>query len=299
MGRCRASWAPPWGGRPPPAGGRLVVTAARAGGRRARAAPGADAATDTLVGRDAPRAQATERCTSASATTRCTSSSAGRCRSSCSPRTSSACSGSRAASRGNVPKGQSRAAARTGRARGSRRPSRSRSSSGPGRSSTSPSRQIQDQFTAQSAAAARPRQAGGAARKLALARKEGRAREASKLGRAGQAARARAQFARDALQLALKYGITSAPQLNDPGFVSQLVFDRQGARGRRRRASPTCSRTKDSALIQVRLQPGARPSAQRDDAIALDPRRRSRCRDWRLANGGTLRRHRRAGRRRT
>ena len=45
---------------------------------------------------------------------------------------------------------------------------------------------------------------------------------------AGQARQLAAnQALSDALKLALKYGLLKAPQINDPGFVSQLVFGRR------------------------------------------------------------------------
>ena len=114
--------------------------------------------------------------------------------------------------------------ARTGRARGSRGRSRSRSSSGPGRSSTRPSARSRTSSSAQSAAkAAQADRAAKAAR--ALARSQGRSeKEARKLGEQAKQL-VLAEFVRNTLQLALKYGITSAPQLNDPSFVSRIVFD--------------------------------------------------------------------------
>src|SRR4051794_12138512 len=78
--------------------------------------------------------------------------------------------------------------------------------------------QIQDQFSAQSAAkAAQADRAAKAAR--ALARSQGRSeKQARKLGEQAKQL-VFAEFIRNTFQLALKYGITSAPQLNDPSFI--------------------------------------------------------------------------------
>ena len=53
-----------------------------------------------------------------------------------------------------------------------------------------------------------------------------------------------AEFAKNVIALALKYGIRSAPQLNDPSFVSKIVFDDTKGPGCPRRASPTSSPTR-------------------------------------------------------
>src|SRR3954454_5666506 len=114
--------------------------------------------------------------------------------------------------------------------------------------------QITDQFNQQSAKAKRESaQVARAARKLALARGMSKAR-AAQLGR--QAAELRqAQFARDVIQLALRYGITRPPTLNDTTFVSKLVFASQGAPGTPKAKFAYLFPTPDSALIQVRLRP--------------------------------------------
>ena len=92
--------------------------------------------------------------------------------------------------------------------------------------------QIQDQFTAQSA-----QKAAQADRAAFAARSQGRSeKEAKKLGEQARQL-VFAEFVRSTFQLALKYGITSAPQLNDPSFVSRIVFD--SARGTRRRSAPS------------------------------------------------------------
>jgi hydrophobe/amphiphile efflux-3 (HAE3) family protein len=153
---------------------------------------------------------------------------------------------------------------------------------GPGTFINEAVRQIQDQFAAQSAAeAARERRAMTAARELAAAQGQSRAQQELLAGQARQLVRT--EFLRDTLRLALQYGLRGIPQLNDPGFVSQLVFD--PARG------PTTPKarfaylfpTSHSALVQVRLKPGLSQS-ERERAIAL-VRQATRLPAFRLRNG--------------
>jgi hydrophobe/amphiphile efflux-3 (HAE3) family protein len=142
--------------------------------------------------------------------------------------------------------------------------------------------QIQDQFSAQSAAkAAQADRAAKAAR--ALARSRGRsAKEAKKLGEQAKQL-VFAEFIRNTFQLALKYGITSAPQLNDPSFISRIVFDPNRPQGTPKARFAYIFPAKDSALIQVRLRPDLSES-ERTNAIAL-VRRAVAMPDWRLPNG--------------
>ena len=131
---------------------------------------------------------------------------------------------------GNVPKGQK---PRGGAAGPCGRLARTRPVKvvfGPGTFLNEAVGQIQDQFSAQSAAkAAQAERAAKAAR--ALARSQGRSEtEARKLGEQAKQL-VFAEFVRNTFQLALKYGITSAPQLNDPSFVSRIVFDPNRAAG--------------------------------------------------------------------
>jgi uncharacterized protein len=142
--------------------------------------------------------------------------------------------------------------------------------------------QIQDQFTAQSAAkAAQADRAAKAAR--ALARAQGKSeKEAGKLGEQAKQL-VFAEFIRNTFQLALKYGITSAPQLNDPSFISRIVFDANRPQGTPKARFAYIFPARNSALIQVRLRPDL-TEGQRNDAIAL-VRRAVAMPDWRLPNG--------------
>src|SRR3954462_9448196 len=183
---------------------------------------------------------------------------------------------------GNVPKGQR---PRGGAAGPCARLARTRPVKvvfGPGTFLNEAVGQIQDQFSAQSAAkAAQAERAAKAAR--ALARSQGRsATEARKLGEQAKQL-VFAEFVRNTFQLALKYGITSAPQLNDPSFISRIVFDANRPQGTPKARFAYIFPAKDSALVQVRLRPDL-TEGERARAIALI-RRAVAMPDWRLPNG--------------
>jgi hydrophobe/amphiphile efflux-3 (HAE3) family protein len=115
--------------------------------------------------------------------------------------------------------------------------------------------QIQDQFAKQQQrAAAQARGAAEAARRLSKRRGDPRS-EQERLARAAADA-VQAQFVGDALRLALKYGLSDIPRINDPSFVSTLVFDRSaGAAGVPKSRFAYLFPSKNAALIQVRLRP--------------------------------------------
>ena len=78
------------------------------------------------------------------------------------------------------------------------------------------------------------------------------------------------------------YGLTGVPQLDDPSFVAQLVFDSSKPAGTPKARFAYLFPTTDAALIQVRLQPdlsrrarprvGLRPRRRRDARLAPAPR---------------------------
>ena len=92
----------------------------------------------------------------------------------------------------------------------------------------------------------------------------------------------------------IRYGITSPPSLNDPQFVSRLVFDDRRGAGVPKARFASIFPGKEGALIQVRLRDGL-SAAQRARAIS-DIRAAAAMPDWRLS-AGRLRGDRRAGRR--
>src|SRR5436190_8877819 len=138
---------------------------------------------------------------------------------------------------------------------------------GPGTFVNTAAGQILDGFNAQKNAKAREaQQAANAARVLAAkkgyskARQERLAQEASSL--------VYAQFSRDIIALALKYGFTGLPSLDNVDFVDDLVFDTSHGtctpKARFAYLFPNCK----AALIQVRLKPGL-TDPQRTHAIKL------------------------------
>ncbi|WP_445149094.1 efflux RND transporter permease subunit [Baekduia sp. Peel2402] len=155
---------------------------------------------------------------------------------------------------------------------------------GPGTFLNESARQIAEQFTTQLASfQAEGKKAYDAAYKLArgknytVVKAKAVAKQAQDL--------ASAQAASDAIQLALKYGITSAPNINDPGFIASIVFAGGKAAGTPKARFAYLWPNKDSSLIQVRLKPGL-DDQQRKDAIA-NIRAATEMKDFKLANGGT------------
>ncbi|MEA2219629.1 MAG: uncharacterized protein QOJ35_2255 [Solirubrobacteraceae bacterium] len=119
----------------------------------------------------------------------------------------------------------------------------------------------------------------------------------SGLGRAAaqrRGARARAQveaqITDELLALATRYGLVSVPQLDDPAFVSTLVFDATKPPGTPKRKFAYLFPSKRAqpgrtALVQVRLKAGL-DEAQRSDAISL-VRAAVAMPAWRPRNGAT------------
>ena len=127
--------------------------------------------------------------------------------------------------------------------------------------------QIQKGFQAkQSDAAARGAAAAAAARAIAKQKGYPQAKQDALAKQAEQLAYS--QFVRDSLQLALKYGLTSVPQVNNPQFVSQLVFDSSSGANVPKARFAYLFPSPNAALVQVRLRPNL-TDAQRRDAIRL------------------------------
>jgi hydrophobe/amphiphile efflux-3 (HAE3) family protein len=122
--------------------------------------------------------------------------------------------------------------------------------------------------------------------------------QARERGRSAAEARAAADQARETVQaefqqevvgLALRYGLRAQPRIDDPDFVSQLVFDQTKAAGtpKRRFAYLFPGRGTgpgEAALVQVRMKPDL-PEQERRDAIAL-VREAVTMSEFRLAGGG-------------
>jgi uncharacterized protein len=126
---------------------------------------------------------------------------------------------------------------------------------GPGTFINTSASQIAEQFAAQERAnRAQAARAAEAARKLSRRRGDPPA-EQERLARAASEG-VRAQFVQSAIQLGLRYGLTDVPRINDPSFVSALVFDtRAGQVGVPKSRFAYLFPSKNAALIQVRLRP--------------------------------------------
>jgi hydrophobe/amphiphile efflux-3 (HAE3) family protein len=139
---------------------------------------------------------------------------------------------------------------------------------GPGTFINTAATQIAQQFSAQELANRRQAaQAARAARRLSQRRGDPPA-EQERLARAASEA-VRAQFIQSAFQLGLRYGLTDVPRVDDPSFVSALVFDtRAGAVGVPKSRFAYLFPSKRAALIQVRMRPDL-SEEERRRAIAL------------------------------
>ena len=133
---------------------------------------------------------------------------------------------------------------------------------GPGTFINTAARQIRAQLEKeQRRSSEQGAQAAEAARRLSKRRGDPPA-EQERLARAAAQA-VQAKFINDALRLALKYGLTGIPQINDPTFVSALVFDRTaGEPGIPKSRFAYLFPSKNAALIQLRLRPELTDSEQ-------------------------------------
>jgi hydrophobe/amphiphile efflux-3 (HAE3) family protein len=142
--------------------------------------------------------------------------------------------------------------------------------------------QIADEFNAEKQrSAAQADSAANAARQLAKAKGMSKAQQ----DKVAQQARSLVQneFAKTVIQLALKYGLRSTPQLNDPSFVSRIVFDDSKPPGTPKDRFAYIFPNKDNALVQVRLRSDL-TERERADAIR-QIRRAVAMPEWRLPNG--------------
>ncbi|MGI8461037.1 MAG: efflux RND transporter permease subunit [Solirubrobacterales bacterium] len=76
------------------------------------------------------------------------------------------------------------------------------------------------------------------------------------------------EFQNRLLQIAVRYGQTGLPSIDDPQFVSQVVFDNRLGAGEPKSRFAYLFPSPESALISVRLQPGL-SGEERDETIAL------------------------------
>jgi uncharacterized protein len=152
---------------------------------------------------------------------------------------------------------------------------------GPGTFINAAAGEIRDQIQVQTRAkAAEAERAARAARRVARAQGKSPA-EQLRLARSARQL-VYAQFVRDLLQLNLRYGLglTGLPSVDDPEFVSALVFDpSRGATTPKARFAYLFP-SRESALIQVRLKTDL-SDERREEAVAL-VREAVRMPQWRL-----------------
>ena len=160
----------------------------------------------------------------------------------------------------------------------SRRPSPCRWSTGPARSSTRPSTRSRSSSTRQVQAATHARAAGRRRRAARLARRRVRPRPSRTATPSRRRDLVNAQFQRDLLTLAVRYGLNRAPPIRRSttrtSSTRSCSTPRAAPRTPKARFAYLFPNAR-SALIQVRLKPGLN-DAQRATAIAPRPRARSR-----------------------
>ena len=142
---------------------------------------------------------------------------------------------------------------------------------GPGTFINSAVGEIQDQLKARLDAKGARGAAGGARRAPARARGRASRRPSRSGSRESAEQLVYAQFVRDLLQLNLKYGlgVDKTPRLDDPDFVSTLVFDPERGATTPKARFAYLFPSSDSAAIQVRLKPGLQRRASASGATAL------------------------------
>ena len=136
---------------------------------------------------------------------------------------------------------------------------------GPGTFINTAANQISEGFTAKQAAKAQEAEAAAeAARRLSKRRGDPPAEQE----RLAEQARSLvyAQFTEETLRLALRYGLTSVPSLDNIDFVSQLVFDPSRGVGQPKARFAYLFPSDNAALIQVRMKPTLSES-EREEAV--------------------------------
>ena len=155
---------------------------------------------------------------------------------------------------------------------------------GPGTFINEAAEQIDEQLSVQTKQAeAEAKQAEKVVRRAALARGESEA-EAQKLGRQASSITL-ARFQEGLATLALQYGLTARPSLDDPRFVSTLVFDPAKPAGTPKQRFAYLFPSREAALVSVRLKAGLSEGA-RTHTIALI-RQVVAMKQWRLTRGGS------------
>jgi hydrophobe/amphiphile efflux-3 (HAE3) family protein len=153
---------------------------------------------------------------------------------------------------------------------------------GPGTFLNEAALQVDNTLATRSAQAeAQAKQAQSTVYRKALARGLGE-EQAAALGTQARKA-TMAGFAAEISALAIRYGLSSAPTLNDHEFVSKIVFDSEKPAGTPKQRFAYLFPSHEAALVSVRLKAGL-SEAQRSHAIGLI-RQAVAMSQWHLENG--------------
>jgi hydrophobe/amphiphile efflux-3 (HAE3) family protein len=136
---------------------------------------------------------------------------------------------------------------------------------GPGTFVNTAANQIAEGFSAKQAAKAREADAASAAARQLSKRRGDPPAEQERLANEARSL-VFAQFTEETLRLALRYGLTSIPSLDNVDFVSQLVFDPSRGVGEPKARFAYLFPSADAALIQIRMKPTLSES-EREEAV--------------------------------
>jgi len=153
---------------------------------------------------------------------------------------------------------------------------------GPGTFVNEAANQIDEQLSGETKRAeAQAKQAEVVVSKAALARGLG-AEQARTLGK--QASKVIiARFKEGLVTLALQYGLTSQPSLEDPNFISTLVFDSSKPAGTPKQRFAYLFPSREAALVSVRMKAGLSQSARTHTISEI--RQAVAMPQWRLQHG--------------
>ena len=152
---------------------------------------------------------------------------------------------------------------------------------GPGTFINEAAEQIDEQLTPDQAGRSPGQQAEQVVRRQRS--RAGESRRSADARQAGEPDHARRAFKEGLATLALQYGLTSQPSLDDPSFVSTLVFDSNKPAGTPKPSFAYLFPSREAALISVRMKAGL-CEAQRTRTIALIHRAVA-MKQWRLQHG--------------
>lgn len=158
---------------------------------------------------------------------------------------------------------------------------------GPGTFINEAAFQLQSQFQTQ-LQASREQADAAAQEAVEQAREDGASQAGAQAAGEAAAGQVQAQFQQQVFGLAARYGIRGIPSASDPQFVSQLICDTsQPLCAPKQRFSylfPNAQGGADTAIIQVRLEPGLSDEQQARTIETI--RAAVGMEDWRLGAGG-------------